>query len=434
MRASRKVKNWLLWLVMLIFNPSIRERIHRRAPSVLAVIGSAAWWRHQVWMVATEVLSGFLAALGLLAGIAPSSVAAGLALAYSLNACGVWVMRARGYGRALWTTLAWSSWVAAGLLTHAGAWWAMAICLGALLPFRDQHTTHSLVSTSVRAERRQGKSINALTLGAIFSTALLALGLTGSGIIVRAWPLWPQTVALIACLALMPLIFQKRHAHHHQISGEPHQQMDLLLRLCLMFNAINFLGRRIVLPGVMVAIARHYGDASKSLPVLGACLGLMGVIGILARIPGKGNAKNNDRAGLIWGAQASLAGWCLMSSGILLWGHYSASIFLVLILGGWALLEITNRTWVIGYMDHLRNTAIGGRRTAARAHRTALQRFMIYKSVGGATGCGMAALLPAAATPALLMALIGGCWIALRHLWADEAGITSGSEKVAEPL
>ena len=82
----------------------------------------------------------------------------------------------------------------------------------------------------------------------------------------------------------------------------------------------------------------------------------------------------------------------------------------------WAILEITNRTWAIAYMEALHQMALGNRLSASRAHRLALQRFMVRKSAGGAAGCLLGGLVTPALLPAVVCVLVMGCWVVLdRH-------------------
>lgn len=388
-------------------------RIQNGAPNVFAVIGSIPWWRQQTWVAATEILAGFFAALGMVSGMSVSQVAAGMAIIYAVNATGVWLCRSYSWGNKAWGGLAWASWLGATLMApHHASWWAMTMCIGALLAFRDQHTVRSLAAMAVRTERRRGKSARALTIASIFSAVFLGLALAGSGVAAMHWHWWAQIVALVACIAIVPDVIKSKSAAVRQPPAKP-QEMDWLLRVSLTFNAINFLGRRIVLPGAFIAVASHYGDTAQALPLLGSALGLMGALGTLIRLPGSWINQMNGKQILLMGARASLIGWAFLATGILAWSHWPSAWVLVPTICGWALLELSHRSWSISFMDHLRGLAIGRQRTDARTHQYALQRCMIRKAFGGAAGCGVAALLPASLVPIGIVALVGGCWLVL---------------------
>ena len=95
------------------------------------------------------------------------------------------------------------------------------------------------------------------------------------------------------------------------------------------------------------------------------------------------------------------------------WALWQTLAALPIMLGGWVLLELTNKTWAVAYVDCLRLSATGTRALATRAHRHALTRFMSRKSTGAALGLGSASLMPATMIPALVFALVVVAFLAL---------------------
>lgn len=379
-------------------------------------------------MVSTEVLMGFLAAWGLVQGFGPIWVPLGLGLAYALNALGVavvarWGRRAALIGAIITIVAAFSS----SLSTTEYRWWMVCIAAGGLLSFRDQQTIHSLAWMPLRAHRRGGNSLMALAAGAILSATLLAICLISAGFLAQIWPSLPHVIALVACVFLLPTQVWRTRARpvrqlkagNLQLASRP--QLHWLFRLSLLFNSVNFLGRRIVLPMAIWIMAREQGWDKEALPLLGGALGLMGLVGMLLRTPFAISKRAQGEALLSWGARMSLLGWAFIGLGAALMPVLPLAW--IALMCGWVLLEITNKTWATGYMEALRANAVGNRITYSRAHRVALWEFMSFKSAGGAIGCSLAAALTPAAAPLLVAALAMGCW-----WWLENPPTSSSSQ------
>lgn len=376
------------------------------------MLSMPSWWRQQAWVGSTEVLLGFLAAWGLVQGYQSAWIPLGIGLAYAVDAVGVSMMsrhgRAAAIGLAVFTLLCA---VSSTVLVFDHRWWLLCMASGGLLAFRDQQTMHSIAWMPVKALRRGGSSLMALVSGSVLSMIVLAVFLICAGFLAMIWNEFPQAIAICACIFLLP----------QQIARMPRkplskrcikqlvvcEKISWLLRLSLFFNAVNFLGRRIVLPIAVIGLASTAEISREALPLLGGVLGLMGLFGMLARLPFAMGKKSSGEALLAWGARLSLIGWTCIGLGAALMNE--VGLAWVLLLSGWVLLEMTNKTWGTGYMEALRLYSVKGKTSASRLHRMALQKFMTYKSIGGAIGCGSAALLSPATAPLLVAGFAIGC-------------------------
>ena len=380
------------------------------------------WWRQQAWVVVTELLMGFLAAWGVLRGLEGPWIALGLGLVYAINSVGVWCLRTYGRTAGAWTVvLAFACLALTGWAGGAWRWMGLCSTVGVLLAFRDYQTVHSMAWLPVRARRRGVSSVLNLTAGAVCGALLMATAFVGAGFLSEHWKWLPHALVVVAFVAMVPAQLMrmgggiKRRPVTSATLPSHDRELAWLLKLGIAFNAVNFLGRRLVLPAAIIAMASTYGDAKSAMPVLGMALGLMGVVGSLARMPLVLSTQVSGRSLMRWGARASLFGWITVAAGLTLWGLLETTWALLPMLAGWGLLEITNRTWAVAYMEALRESAVGHRLSDSRAHRRALHRFMVRKSAGGAVGCAVGGLVAATWLPAVVLALAAGCWTVLER-------------------
>lgn len=355
---------------------------------------------------------GFLAAWGLVQGFGPVWVPLGLGVCYALDALVVRMIALHGRKAAIVAALCTMlmSFLAA-ISTSDARWWLLCMAAGGLLAFRDLQSIHSLAWMPLRARRQGGNSILALAAGAIGGGVLLAVSMVFAGFLTHYWSALPQVIALMACVFLLPQQVWRTPSRPLQKPIQPPvhaRDLSWLLRLSLLFNAVNFLGRRIVLPLAIWTLARRQGWGEDVMPLLGGALGMMGLVGMLMRAPAILSRRAHGEGLLAWGARASLLGWTCIGVGAALLD--AVALAWIAFMCGWVLLEATNKTWATGYMEALRAKSVGNRLTASRAHRLSLQMFMSFKSTGGAIGCCLAALMTPAAAPWLVAAMAAGCW------------------------
>lgn len=355
---------------------------------------------------------GFLAAWGLVQGFGPVWVPLGLGVCYALDAIVVRAIALHGRKAAIVAALFTmvTSFLAA-ISTSDARWWLLCVAAGGLLAFRDLQTIHSLAWMPLRARRNGGNSLLALAAGAIGGGGLLAASMVLAGFLAHQWNDLPQVLALAACVFLLPQQVWRTPSRPLQKPTQPPvhaRDLGWLLRLSLLFNAVNFLGRRIVLPLAVLTLAQRHGWGESVMPLLGGALGVMGLAGMLMRAPAVISRRAKGEGLLAWGARASLLGWGFIGVGAALLDAFALAW--IAFMCGWVLLELTNKTWATGYMEALRSKSVGNRITASRAHRLSLQMFMSFKSTGGAIGCGLAALMTPAAAPWLVAAMAAGCW------------------------
>lgn len=372
-----------------------------------------AWWRSQAWVASTEILMGFLAVWGLSQGVAAAFVTLGVGLCYAFSSTAMTLMSRFGRRAAIaFAAITILSAFLSMVVVSSGQWWALCVAAGGLLSFRDQQSVHSLAWMPLRAMRNGGNSLSALLASSLMGGTLLAACLVMAGFLAQQWASLPQAIAFVACVFLLPIQVWRapsRPPARRSVCFEHQKSLSWLLRLSLLFNSVNFLGRRIVLPVAIWSFAQARGWEADVMPLLGGVLGMMGLLGMVARMPMKATRNLSGEDMLSWGARASLLGWICISIGAALLP--TLSFAWVSLLCGWVLLELTNKTWGTGYMEALRSQAIGRKLVASRAHRVALQDFMSFKSAGGAIGCSLAALLTPATAPWLVAALAAGCWV-----------------------
>lgn len=353
---------------------------------------------------------GFLAAWGIGLGVKPSQIGLGLALVYAVSSLGMLLSRYQDWrlGVAI---------LSAGVLAGGSAlffapaqWYGLCASIGVLVFFRDRQTAEMLAWLPVRARRRGMTNHDAIRMTTVLSALVLAVGLTLAGFVSRHWAWLPHAMVLLALIKLVPQQIRsmgppKKYISLHQ-NPELQSTQNWLLRLAMIFNSANFLGRRLLLPAALLMIASNMGHGDKALPVLGATLGFMGLVGALARPPKRFSRKMGPYDFLRWGARLTLLGWVILASGVLLWTVYAAPWAVPVIVFGWAMLELTNKTWGVAYMECLRQSSSSAQKSlATRAHRLALSRFMVYKSAGGALGLGLASLMPVSWVPPLVIVL-----------------------------
>lgn len=391
--------------------------------AALDTLTSPHWWRQQSWLVTTEVLMGFLAAWGLIRHLPTAQVGLGLALVYLVSAIGVRLIRTRGRYAALgMLAFATLTLVVPAFIGGPVRWYGLCASIGVLLAFRDAQTVHAMAWMPVRTRRRGLDNTVTLKVAAVLSGLILATALVLAGFISNYWRWLPHLMVLVALVFLVPRQLQTigRGLDRKEVPDHwrPTHRSDVswILKMSVAANAVNFLGRRLLLPGVLLSIASYYHASQSALPLLGTALGLMGIFGTLARLPPGLSRRTTPDMLLRWGARATLLGWAILSVGVLLWGQWSPAASLPAILVGWILLELTNRTWTVALVERLRTSSAGDRHLATRAHRRTMHRFMVRKSTGAAVGLAVGGLVAPAVTPMIVMLFVLGCWAVLERL------------------
>ena len=396
------------------------------------IVSSQQWWRQQAWIIVTEILMGFLAAWGLLQDISPLWVGLGLGLVYAVNAWSLWAIRVYGRKAGIYVMVAGIT-VLILSLGFGGSlrwlrWYGLCASIGVLLAFRDNQNVTSMAWLPVRAIKRGGNNMSSLTISAILGAILLGLSLYISGWITQWWKWLPHLMVVVAYGCFVPhMVSQlgKGMGLHpsSQWRAVQKEEMSWLLKLGTIFNAVNFLGRRLVIPTMIIGLAQSKLGSDNVLPILGGALGLIGILSSLARAPVVLVGKVSSLNLLKWGARLSLTGWAILCVCLLLqatsWGQ-SNWTFAALVLG-WTMMEFTNRTWSIAYMEQLRVWTVGPRFSAARAHRRSLHRFMVRKSAGGAVGCVLGGMAGTTLAPAMVVVLLAGCWWLLEKMPPDQS-------------
>ena len=368
----------------------VASRRHLFWRSTKSLLESKPWWRAEQWFLSSEILFGFLAAWGYRQGLDVSHIAAGVALCYLIETfCLIGIYR---FGRI--------AGIVTGIFAYLGLalslwspFWGLAVAMGFLTPFKDLQGISAIAWMPIKARRRRGTNMDAMIADTILSSSFLMIAMVLSGFIIGLWRDFPVLVACFTAFVLMPrqiMTLPKSHRTLHESDFTAPENVRWLLLLSFLFNSGAFLGRRVLLPIVTVVAAGNLGLEKQAMLILGTVLGTMGLVGIFLRARPTGDP-------LISGLRFSCIGWILVGCGVLL-QHQGHVLALLPLLGGWALLEVCNKTWSIGFRHTLEQSS-----GKSRPHRKALQQFIIMKSVGGALGCGMAFFLPVMGSPIIVM-------------------------------
>lgn len=395
--------------------------------TVQDIVSSQQWWRQQAWIIVTEILMGFLAAWGLLQDLSTLWVGLGLGVVYAINATALWYIRVYGRSAGIVVMILGLSILVISLFFggefRALRWYGLCASIGVLLAFRDNQNVTSSAWLPVRAKRRGGNNMSSLTISAILGAILCGLALYGAGWLSEVWKWLPHLLVIVAFGGFIPhMITQlgQGMGKHPSLQWRPVQKQEIswLLKLGTIFNAVNFLGRRLVIPAMILHLAQSKFGSDNLLPFLGAALGLVGVFSSIARAPVVLVGNISSLKLLKWGARLSLTGWAILCICLLFqttdWGDTTLTFIFLLI--GWGMMEFTNRTWSIAYLEQLRVWTVGPRFSAARAHRRSLHRFMVRKSAGGAFGCALGGLAGTTLAPAMVVLLLVGCWWMLEKM------------------
>ena len=399
---------------------AVREKWSVFWSSAAPVVQSAIWWRQQIWVVLTEIIMGFLAVLGFARGLDLHDIALGLALAYGLSWAGlIPLVRGTRIHAIILGLLAGVAALCSALPGPAG-WWALAAAGGLLLAFRDAQSIQSFLWVPIRAMRANGTTFGSMNAG-----QGLAIVHTGAWIVASAWLMqhttwWASAVLMLALVVGVPDMIRQRPTTRprvervHRVHKRHTPELYWLTRLSAWFNAMHFLGRRLVMPAAMVALAHHAGWGDKSIVLIGGALSLVAVAGAVVRstLP-KDPALPS--ATMIKGLEWSLAGWLVMAVGAALVAWWPGWTAAGLILVGWIVMEVAIRLWGVGYMETLRTCAIArAPRRRARAHREALSHFMRHKNAAATAGLIVAGLATPLAGPALIGGMGVACWRVLQ--------------------
>lgn len=378
--------------------------------SIRAVLANGAWWRHQGWMATTEVLMGFLAAWALLQSLAATVAALGLALAFAVNGALLWLLDRLGRGAGIAAAVALSGLAVAALVLPVGAsWWALCAVSGGLLAFRDHQSARSLAWLPVKARRYRGSNSMALSAAAVAGVSVVALALLAAGVLTQWWTYAPQAIALLGACALLPgqvrrLGPRRTVSTRYQLPG----QVRGLLRLQSLFNAVAQLGRRLILPMLVVMLGQRHGLDRGVYPLLGGLLGMMGLLGLVAMHVAARVRDPDPQPTLLWSSRAALAGWLLVASAVL-GATYLPSLWPLAVLG-WLMVEVASVTWSVSSIDALRLAAIGPLRSDARMYRRALADTLLARAGGGSVACAAVAVVSGPAAPLVLAAMAVVCW------------------------
>lgn len=404
----------------ILMSPASKHRLRETKNVIWDVFSSVPWWRQQLWVIVTEVLMGFLVGWAIVRHIPSVWIGLGLGIVYAVSCLSMWGFRKHArHAAILSVALSLGTLVLSSFVDQQSGFLGLCVAIGVLLAFRDSQSVSSMAWIPVRALRKGHSNTGSLLATSIASALLLAAALYVSGVISAHWKWLPHALVLLAFGFFVPRMVMRMQKAPRQLARPMPEgcvsEMTWLLRLGVVFNAVNFLGRRLIIPSMIVKLAQLHGASEQVLPTLGAVMGLIGVLSAFARAPMMLSGKMTAMSILRWGARLSLVGWALLCVGLLLWSFSAMlpAVVAIPVVFGWVLLELTNRTWSVAYMEQIRLSSVGPYQSSARAHRRALHQFMVRKSGGGAVGCLLGGLIAPSLAPAVALVFLAGCFVVL---------------------
>lgn len=378
------------------------------------------WLRQQVWAVSTEIVASLLAAIGLLRGIPTSQVAIGLAAAYGLAALASLPLARGGKGRLACVGLFTVAFSVAATVQHGKAgWWWLACALGGLMAFRDSAYVSAAAWSPWQARRVRTSPLSRVAVAQSLGIIIAAVATIGSAVIQSFWPGWAALVVLAAVLVGIPDAFmQRRHrpSVRHPIKAFrqswrlprlEHKGARQLMGAAIVFSSVHLMGRRLLLPLLLVTLATRAGWADRSaLIMLGCTMAIVSVVALVFRLSGPRNVPQNPLYWFRRGVRINIACW--LSIIILAYvqpylAWYAAAVWFAV---SWMLMEVAGRRWSVGYLDSLRmlshETAVRRNRT----HRELLTADLLARN-GLSAGSLLVGALAAPIFPVVMVLLLG---------------------------
>lgn len=365
-----------------------------------------SWWQQMGWMVGAEVVMGLLSAWGWSQGLAMATIVLGLGIISAAEGLLIWGGTRLGRPAASLAMLTIFAALAASLKTSGGAqWFSLCLSIGIINGFAYLQGIRALTWVSVSARRRRGPPGQALVLASLASGVILSLCLVGAGWIAAHWAHLPQALTLLVAVVLLPLEWRETRKR-----GAPVAKLAPLrwwIGTSAFFNVIGALGRRFVVPMVIVAMAAASGQEHKGLAWVGGAMGLMGLLGLAARQAWhQWQRRGHHHAfGLRRPFFLGIGGWTLVGMGMLGWQHSPHPGWALLMGAGWLTFEMVNRVWAVAQYEGMRLAACSGQPNAQRAYREALTRMFTLRALCVASMYGAAAFLTSGHIAGLLLAL-----------------------------
>lgn len=411
-------------------NPAIAtppaDSFWRTASSLLTC---PQWLRQQVWTVSTEIVASLLAAIGLLRGIPATKVAIGLAAAYGLAALASLPLARGGKGRLAWVGLFTIAFAVAATLQHGKAgWWWLACALGGLMAFRDSAYVSAAAWSPWQAKRVRTSPLSRVAMAQSLGIIIAAVATIGSAIMQTFWPGWAAMVILAAVLVGIPDAFLQRFRRpsvRHPIKAFrqswrlprlEHKDARQLMTAAIIFSSVHLMGRRLLLPMLLVTLATRAGWGNGSaLIVLGCTMAVMSVVALVFRLSGPRNVPQNPLYWFRRGVRINIISWMSIILLAYVQPHLAWYVAALWFTVSWMWMEVAGRRWSVGYLDSLRMLSHETAVRRNRAHRELLTADLLARN-GLSAGSLVVGALAAPVFPAVMVVLLGASAWQLRKL------------------
>ena len=409
-----------------LLSPAPAPSFWRTARSLLTC---PLWLRQQIWTVSTEIVASLLAAIGLLRGLPPTKVALGLAVAYGLSALASLPLARGGKGRLAWVGLFTIAFAVAALVQHGKAgWWWLACALGGLMAFRDSAHVSATAWSPWRARRLRTSPLSRVAVAQTLGILIASLATILSAVFQVFWPGWAALVILAALAVGIPDAFlQRRHrpSVRHPIKAFrqswrlPRLDQEAaapLLSAAIVFSSVHLMGRRLLLPLLLVALASRAGWEGKSvLILLGCIMAIMAIIALAFRMSGSLSGSQDPRHWFRRGVYINIVAWVSIVTLSCAYPWLPWPVMAAWLGVSWLIMEAAGRRWSVGYLDSLRAISHEAATRRNRAHRELLTADLLARN-GLSAGSLMVGALAAPVFPVVMTVLLGISAWQIRHL------------------
>lgn len=388
---------------------------HPTLTAMGTLLRSSVWWRAQAWVLVTETLLGYLALVGYTRGISIAMITLGLAGAYSAS----WAVNfallttKRRYGM-MWGALASVLTILTFVTPPILSWWILAFTVGVLSGFKDVNNINTTVWVPLHARRKGQNASFALRTSQMLSVVVCAFTLLFSAWMTTHTTYWLNLMLAVGVLVGVPdLLYrlQRSNTHKTRPVEQPHvSSIEWLSKVSSLFSSAHFIGRRLVLPLSFAFLAKQWGMDKQVIVWFGLALTIMSVVGILLR-----NTTSSKLSAVMLkrGLERTILGWLGVVMGVVLIPFAPAWLSLMMMVGGWCVVELAVRDWGAGFTDTLRLVSTHRHSRRSRAYREALNAVTMQrnKTVTSALVVASASLGHA---PLMVGVLGVGCWYVFR--------------------
>lgn len=361
------------------------------------------WWRQQSWILLTESLMGLMAVLALTQGRSIMEVAFAFGALHLVSGLTFkWWHQTLVYSLLAVLAIICLLWFFGPLTPDLNPWWGWMLALGILMAIRDISAIQSMSKVDVVYRREGMNSFQQQKWSALWSIIFISIGLfvlsvllskhvntayvllilgVVFGILPMLWGhherVWWRSLKDLSWVHWYRRIQNQRALHvekwrffSEQARLDRSAQQKLLLDLSNLFHPIQVIGKRLILPVMIVIFVDAVGWEKGAISVMGALLGIMGLIVLFRK-------RSEEAFGAMWsGAFYSLLGWAVVGlSFMAMIKIHHGFVFLGVL--GWMMVELSIRSWGAGFIENLR--LMSGPKPHRRFYQRLLQKFFFGK-------------------------------------------------------